>query len=85
MHMMTFKPAVAAIVLGFTLCASSAFATEQAHQRRDARETRQDGRHDSRNTKQDCRQDNQKSNSDCRQDKRGSKQDAREAGREIKY
>lgn len=85
MQMMTFKPALAAIALGITVCASSAFATEQAHQRRDARETRQDGRHDSRNTKQDCRQDNQKSNSDCRQDKRESKHDAREAGRDIKY
>lgn len=71
-----------AVLLGGT---ATAFATEQAKQRREGRDVRQDGRQDSRETKQDCRADDQKSNSDCRQDKRGSKQDNREKARDIKY
>ena len=60
-------------------------ATEQAGQRRDARDTRQDTRQDSRETKVDCRQANQKSNAACRQDKHQTKQQGREKARDIKY
>lgn len=61
------------------------FATEQAKQRREGRDTRQDTRQDARETKQDCRADDQKSNAECRQDKRGSKQEGRQKARDIKY
>lgn len=85
MHAKTIKSAIVVALLGTVLSVQPSFATEQGHQRREARDTRQDGRQGARDTKQDCRADNQKSNSDCRQDKRGEKQDARQTGRDIKY
>ena len=59
-------------------------ATDQADQRRDARDTRQDARQGSRSTKVDCRQANQKSNAQCRHDKRDTKQQGRQDARDIK-
>jgi hypothetical protein len=61
------------------------YATEQGEQRREARDTRQDGRSTARQTKYDCRKDNDKSNAACRQDKRSTKQDTRRQARDIKY
>ncbi len=61
------------------------YATEQAQQRRQARDVRQDTRHQSRDTKQNCRAANQKSNAGCRQDKRHTKQGGRQQARDIKY
>lgn len=60
-------------------------ATDNAQERRGARDTRQDARQGGRDAKQDCRQADQKSNSDCRQDHREGKQDARKKARDIKY
>jgi hypothetical protein len=62
-----------------------AAATEQAGQRRDARDTKQDARQESRVEKVDCKQANQKNNSECRQDKRDTKQEGRKDARDIKY
>jgi hypothetical protein len=62
-----------------------AYATEQGQQRREARDTRQEGRSTARQTKDDCRKGNNKSNADCRQDKRSTKQDTRRTARDIKY
>jgi hypothetical protein len=62
----------------------AALATDQADQRRDARDTRQDARQGSRGAKVDCRQANQKSNAQCRQDKRDTKQQGRQDARDIK-
>ena len=59
-------------------------STEQAEQRRDARDTRQDTRPDSRAAKVDCRQADQKNNAQCRQDKRETKQEGRQDARDIK-
>jgi len=42
-------------------------ATQNAQERRDARDTRQDARQSGRQEKIDCRQADQKSNSQCRQ------------------
>ena len=73
-------------LLGGVVCVQSAFATEQAHQRRDARETRQDGLATmraipSRTAVRTIR----RATPIVARDKRGEKQDAREAGRDIKY
>jgi len=62
-----------------------AYATEQGQQRREARDTRQEGRSAARQTKDDCRRGNDKSNVECRQDKRSTKQDTRRTARDIKY
>ncbi|MCH7372561.1 MULTISPECIES: hypothetical protein [Aeromonas] len=67
------------------LVALPAQATEQAQQRRDARDLRQAVRQESREQKRDCRQEEFLGNADCRQEHRHHKQDAREAARDIKY
>jgi len=64
---------------------ASCVATEQAQQRREGRDVKQDTRQESRETKVDCRAENQKSNTACRQDKRDTKQDGRQQARDIKY
>ena len=63
----------------------SVHATEQAQQRREARDTRQDTRPEAREAKIDCRAADQKSNPECRQDKRETKQEGRQEARDIKY
>ena len=60
-------------------------ATEQAQQRREGRDVKQDTRQDARQEKVDCRAENQKSNAACRQDKRETKQGGRQQARDIKY
>ena len=80
-----FVVAAALVAAGLMLAAAPGFATEQAEQRRDARDVRQDTRQQARETKQDCRADDQKSNPECRQDKRQTKQEGRGTARDIKY
>ncbi|MEG0009989.1 MAG: hypothetical protein RR721_16435 [Aeromonas sp.] len=58
--------------------------TEQARQRREARDVRQDTRQESRDAKQECRS-GLVGNADCRQEHRDAKQDGRKKAREIKY
>ena len=70
---------------GLLLAAGPGIGTEQAQQRRDARDTRQDTHQDSRETKVDCKKEDQKNNAECRQDKRDSKQQGRKDARDIKY
>ncbi|WP_242443132.1 hypothetical protein [Pseudomonas sp. LFM046] len=65
--------------------AGSTWATEQAQQRRAARDVRQETRQDARQIKQDCRAADQQYNAECRQDKRQTKQQGRERARDIKY
>ena len=74
--------AIAALLAGTTVTAYA--ATENAKERRDARDTKQTGRQDAREEKRDCRAADQKSNVDCRQDKRENKQDTREKSREVR-
>jgi hypothetical protein len=74
-----------AVTLSLLATTAPAYATEQAQQRRESRDVKQDARQDSRETKVDCRADNQKSNANCRQDKRNTKQDGRQQARDIKY
>ena len=74
------------VAVGFlTTAVPGNAATQNAGERRDARDTRQDTRQDGRSEKVDCRQADQKSNSACRQEYRGDKQDGREKARDIKY
>lgn len=74
-----------AIAVGFMLGPVTSYATEQAQQRREARDTRQEGRQEARETKQECRAGDEKSRPECRQDKRETKQDTRQQARDIKY
>ena len=74
--------AITALLAGTTLTAYA--ATENAQERRDARDTKQTGRQDARAEKVDCRKDDNKSNAACRQDKRENKQDTREESREVR-
>jgi hypothetical protein len=76
---------VAAFAAGLLLVTGSVYATEQAQQRRDARDTRQDTRPEAREAKADCRAADQKSNPECRQEKRETKQGGRQQARDIKY
>lgn len=75
------------LFLALNLLAGSfgALATEQAQQRREGRDVRQDTRQESREAKVDCRAANQKSNAACRHDKRETKQGGRQEARDIKY
>ena len=80
-------PIVSAVLIavGLLMASGSGMATEQARERRDARDTKQDTRDEARDTKQDCRAADQQSNPECRQDKRDTKQDGRKEARDIKY
>lgn len=73
------------IAAGLFAVVAPGFATEQAQQRREGRDVKQDTRQESRGEKVDCRAANQKSNAACRQDKRDTKQDGRQQARDIKY
>ena len=76
---------VALVAAGLLMFTGSVYATEQAQQRREARDVKQDTRQESRKTKVDCRAADQKNNAECRQDKRETKQEGREEARDIKY
>lgn len=82
---MGFAARAALVAAGLMFAMGPGFATEQAAQRRDARDVRQDTRDHARETKQDCRAADQKNNPECRQDKRETKQEGREGARDIKY
>ncbi|PDT02728.1 hypothetical protein CO666_19415 [Rhizobium chutanense] len=81
------KPLFSALLAAMFLASlpDLSWATEQAQQRRAARDVKQDTRQGARDTKQACRAANEKSNAACRQDKRQTKQSGRQTGRDIKY
>lgn len=83
----SFKSLVIALLAAMFLASlpDMSWATEQAQQRRAARDVRQETRQGSRQTKQACRAANEKSNAACRQEKRHTKQQGRQTGRDIKY
>jgi hypothetical protein len=74
-----------AIAAGLLIAPMPGYSTEQGAQRREARDTRQEGRQEAREQKQECKKGDEKSRAECRQDKRGTKQDSRETARDIKY
>ena len=69
---------------GFLMVTTPGYATDNAQERRSARDTKQDSRQGARKDKVDCRQANQKSNAECRQDKRGTKQEGRQESRAVR-
>ena len=74
------------VAVGFLTTATPGnAATENAQERRDARDTRQGARQDGRKEKVDCKRADQKSNSECRQEFREDKRDGRQKARDIKY
>ena len=74
-----------AMASGFLmLLTTSGYGTENAQERRDARDTKQDTRQDSRKQKVDCKAANQKNNAECRQDKRDTKQSGRQESRDVR-
>ena len=75
---------VIALATSLLILSASVYATENARERRGARDTKQESRQDARGTKVDCRQEDQKSNAECRQDKRATKQDGREESRDVR-
>lgn len=77
--------ACVSILLSLFTVSVPGYATEQAQQRRQARDVRQDTRQQARENKADCRAADQKSNANCRQDKRNTKQGGRKQARDIKY
>ena len=72
------------IAAGCLMVTTPGYATENANERRDARDTKQDSRQDSRKQKVDCKAANQKNNSQCRQDKRDTKQTGRKDSRDVR-
>jgi hypothetical protein len=75
---------LAMMVTGLLTVTAYANATENAKERRDARDVKQGSKQDARETKRDCRAENEKSNSECREDKRDAKQEGREASRDVR-
>ena len=75
---------VVVVTSGLLMAAAPGYATENAQERRDARDTKQDTRQDSRKQKVDCKQANQKNNAQCRQDKRDTKQTGRQDSRDVR-
>ena len=86
MNSMKRPHTLAAIVVATLLAGATitAYATENAQERRDARDTKQTGRQDARAEKVDCRKADNKSNAACRHDKRENKQDTREESRDVR-
>ena len=73
-----------AIASGFLMVTTPGYATENAQERRDARDTKQDTRQDSRTQKVNCKAADQKNNAQCRQDKRDTKQSGRQESRDVR-
>jgi hypothetical protein len=80
-------PAIAqALIAAALLAAAPGYAaTENAQERREARDTRQGARQDGRKEKVDCRKADQKNNAECRQEFRDDKREGRSKARDIKY
>ena len=76
------KAAVLASV--FLMTTAPAYSTENAQERRAARDTKQNARQTGRSEKVDCRQANNKSNAECRQANRDTRQTGRQDSREVR-
>jgi hypothetical protein len=76
--------AAIAAASGFSMVSAPVFATENAQERRGARDTKQDARQTGRSAKVDCRQANNQSNSECRKDNRDGRQTGRSDSRDVR-
>lgn len=72
------------VAAGLLAATAPAYATKNAAERRDARDTKQESRQDAHSAKVDCRAANEKNNAECRQDKRNAKQSGREDSRAVR-
>ena len=72
------------IASGLLMMTAPGYATENADERRDARDTKQDAKQDARKEKVDCKKADQKNNAQCRQDKRDTKQTGRQDSRDVR-
>ena len=81
-----FWAAAKAVVIasGLLMVTAPGYATENAEERRDARDTKQDSRQGARKEKVDCKRADQKNNAQCRQDKRDTKQSGRQESRDVR-
>ena len=75
----------ALIAAGFLTLSGVALATDQAQERRDGRDAKQDSKEKARQDKANCKAADQKNNAECRQDKRDTKQEGRQDKRGVKY
>jgi hypothetical protein len=75
----------ALLAAGLLALSGVALATDQAQQRRDGRDAKQDSKEKARQNKVDCKAADQKNNAECRQDKRDTKQGGRQEKRDIKH
>jgi hypothetical protein len=64
--------------------AGPALATDNAEERRDARDTKQGSRDEARDAKDACKGTEGQSNADCRQEKRDTKQEGRNDSRDVR-
>ena len=74
----------AVFVSAFVMAAAPAYSTENAQERRGARDTKQDARQTGRSEKVDCRKADNKSNAACRQDNRDTRQTGRSDSRDVR-
>ena len=79
-----FSMSVLVTTTGLQWMSVPAYATERAKDRRDARDTRQEGRDEAREQKAACKAGDDKSRAECRHEKRDTKQESREDARDIK-
>jgi hypothetical protein len=84
-HALRRRVAGALLATGLLALSGVALATDQADQRREGRDAKQDAKQQARHNKVDCKAANQKSNAECRQDKRDTKQEGRQEKRDIKH
>ena len=74
----------ALLAAGLLALSGVALATDQAQQRRDGRDAKQDSKEKARQNKVDCKAADQKNNAECRQDKRDTKQSGRQESRDVR-
>jgi hypothetical protein len=72
------------IGVGLLAISGATLATDQAKQRQEGRDVKQEAKQEGRAEKAACKTADEKSNSECRQDKRDTKQEGREDKRDTK-
>ena len=79
-----FAVSVLIITAGLQWPSVPAYATGRGEERRDARDTRQEGRDQAREQKKECKEADDKSRAECRHEKRDTKEEARDTAKDIK-
>jgi hypothetical protein len=79
-----FALSLLVITAGLQWTLVPAYATERGEERRDARDTKQEGRDEARAQKKECKEADDKSRAECRHEKRETKEEARDTAKDIK-